>query len=389
MAIKLELIRVSKRYSTGNVAASGLSFQVQEGQFTVVLGPSGCGKTTMLRLVAGLLRPDEGQIVLDGHVIASPQKMLPPEQRQMALVFQSYALWPHMTVFDNVAYGLRLREVARPELRARVEEALELVQLPGLGGRYPSELSGGQQQRVALARALVIRPAVLLLDEPLSNLDAALREEMRFELKELQRRLRVTTLYVTHDQSEALILADRMLVMRQGQIAQEGSPEDLYLRPSSSFVATFLGGTNLIGGTVVSVDGTTATVATPSGARLIGTVPELARGALRPGDEAVVAVRPSEIRLHLDKPTGYPNQLSGMVMERVFLGDLVEYRFKNPAGLLRARAPRSSPVATGLSAWVTFPVDACTVLPMEGSERSPERWNRTTGDTEIVPSRGR
>lgn len=395
--IKLELRGVGKRYTSETAAVSGLSCRLEGGRFTVVLGPSGCGKTTMLRLIAGLLRPDEGEILLDGRVIASPRNMVPPEERQMALVFQSYALWPHMAVFDNVAYGLRIRNVPLPDLRRRVEEALELVRLPGLGGRYPSELSGGQQQRVALARALVVQPAVLLLDEPLSNLDAALREEMRFELKELQCRLGLTTLYVTHDQSEALILADRVLVMHGGRIAQEGTPEELYRRPASPLVASFLGVTNFVAGTLVAVDGSRGTVMTSGGVRLTGTIPQEQREGLREASPVLLAIRPSEILLHVQEPAGVPNALAGTVNGRAFLGDYVEYSFASPAGTLRVRASCGTSVSAEAPVWATFPIGAAMVLPADGSEalatpgRATERPRPVDGPTAAgaAPSRQR
>ena len=219
--LKLELVNVVKRFaSEGEPVIRGLSTTVAEGQMLVLLGPSGCGKTTTLQLVAGLLHPDDGSIIIDGKAVAGPGWGLPPERRNLGMVFQSYAVWPHKTVFENVAYGLELRSVPREELRRRVQQALDLVHLGELGERYPSEISGGQQQRVALARAIVVEPSLLLLDEPLSNLDATLREQMRIELKLLQRKLGLASIYVTHDQAEAMVLADHLVVMRNGIIEQ-------------------------------------------------------------------------------------------------------------------------------------------------------------------------
>ena len=252
--LKLELVNVVKRFGKeGEAVIRGLSTIVAEGQMLVLLGPSGCGKTTALQLVAGLLHPDDGSIIIDGKAVAGPGWGLPPERRNLGMVFQSYAVWPHRTVFENVAYGLELRSVPRDELRRKVQQALELVHLGELGERYPSEISGGQQQRVALARAIVVEPSLLLLDEPLSNLDATLREQMRIELKLLQRKLGLASIYVTHDQAEAMVLADHLVVMRDGIIEQQGPAEAVFLRPRSGFIARFLGVTNLLKGRLIEM----------------------------------------------------------------------------------------------------------------------------------------
>ena len=228
------------------VAVDHISFVVQPSEIVALLGPSGCGKTTTLRLIAGLERPGEGEISINGRVVAGGTHYLPPEKRDIGLVFQSYALWPHMTVFQNVALGLKLRRVAADEMRSRVQRTLEFLGLLGLEQRYPSQLSGGQQQRVALARSLVVEPAVLLFDEPLSNLDAKIRERVRFELRELLKRLGIATLYVTHDQAEAMVIADRIIVMNRGRIEQQGTPGQIYETPASRFVAEFVGWANFV-----------------------------------------------------------------------------------------------------------------------------------------------
>src|SRR6476620_9759641 len=230
------------------VAVDGLNLALREGELVSLLGPSGCGKTTTLRMIAGFITPSAGTIELDGKVISSPESSLPPEKRQMSMIFQSYAIWPNMTVAENVGFGLKVRNVNAAETRRRVDEMLEVVQLGALRDRYPAELSGGQQQRVALARSIVVKPSVLLLDEPLSNLDANLREEMRFEIRRLHDEFRMTMVYVTHDQAEAMVTSDRIAVMNKGRIEQIDKPFELYCRPKTAFVAGFIGRTNFLTG---------------------------------------------------------------------------------------------------------------------------------------------
>ena len=248
-ATRIEVKDLVIRYGEA-VAVNGVSFTVDRGEHVTLLGPSGCGKTTTLRAIAGLEQPASGSIRIDGHAMydASERKNIPTEQRGVSMVFQSYAVWPHMTVFDNVAYGLRVRKQSAAEIKANAERALDLVQMRHLAERPASKLSGGQQQRVALARALAFSPTVVLFDEPLSNLDAKLRAEMRVELRELQRRLDITSVYVTHDQEEALAISDRVIVMNVGVIEQIGTPEEIYNRPRSRFVADFVGSANIIKG---------------------------------------------------------------------------------------------------------------------------------------------
>src|SRR6266545_223700 len=256
---------LTKRY--GDVAAvRSLDLQVKPGELVALLGPSGCGKTTTLRLAAGFLKPEAGEIWVGERCLSSATTVIPPERRRMAMIFQSYALWPHMTVAQNIAYGLRFNGVPRGERERRVRDMLRVVQLEGYGSRYPGELSGGQQQRVAVARALVVEPEILLLDEPLSNLDANLREEMRFEIRRLHETFGITTLYVTHDQAEAMVTADRIAVMRRGRVEQVASPYDVYERPATEFVAAFIGRTNTLDGTVVGPG-----VVEAAGRRLRGT----------------------------------------------------------------------------------------------------------------------
>ena len=243
----LVLSGLEKRYGPLTVV-KGVNLSVEKGKLVCLLGPSGCGKTTTLRLIAGFVPADGGEIRVGGKVVSSTNGTVPPEHRNMSMIFQSYALWPHMTVFQNVAYGLKLRKLPAGEIEKRARTILAVTQLTPLESRYPGELSGGQQQRVSLARALVVKPEILLLDEPLSNLDANLREEMRFEIRRLHDEFRYTTVYVTHDQAEAMTTADMIVVMNDGRIEQAGTPEDIYARPETEFVARFIGGTNILTG---------------------------------------------------------------------------------------------------------------------------------------------
>ena len=360
---KLELIDVVKRFGDqAQAVIRGLNTSVGEGQMLVLLGPSGCGKTTTLQLVAGLLDPDAGSILVDGKQVAGPGWGLPPERRNLGMVFQSYAVWPHKTVFENVAYGLELRSRSREEIRRRVQKALDLVHLGELGARYPSEISGGQQQRVALARAIVVEPSLLLLDEPLSNLDATLREQMRIELKALQRQLGLAAIYVTHDQAEAMVLADHLVVMRDGVIEQQGRAEAVFLRPRTGFVARFLGVTNLLKGRVTE-RGT-------NGARLdvagLGTVSaflseDVAVG-LKVGDTAGASIRPLEVALSAARPESATNVYEGRIIERIFLGDLTEYLVESGTIRWRVHVASAGRFAPGSGVWISFAPEAGTIV---------------------------
>src|SRR5512144_2356056 len=242
---------LTKRFADA-AAVNDLDLEIGDGEFVSLLGPSGCGKTTTLRLLAGFLQPDAGEIRVAGNVISSPHLLVPPERRHMSMIFQSYAVWPHMTVAQNVAYGLRFKRLSRHESEQKVTKLLGVVHLAELKDRYPAELSGGQQQRVALARALVVEPQILLLDEPLSNLDANLREEMRFEIRRLHEEFCITTIYVTHDQAEAMVTSDRIVVLNKGRMVQVGTPSEIFDQPRTRFVAEFIGKTNLIDAVVES-----------------------------------------------------------------------------------------------------------------------------------------
>jgi putative spermidine/putrescine transport system ATP-binding protein len=326
---------VSKRFGSNPPAVDDLSLEIAKGEFLALLGPSGCGKTTTLRMLAGLAEPNAGRIVIGGADVTA----LPPYRRNMGLVFQNYALFPHMTVADNVGFGLEMRNLARDQRRQRIAEALSLVRMEGLEHRKPRELSGGQQQRVALARALIIRPDVLLLDESLSNLDAKLREEMRIELREIQRRLEITTVFVTHDQIEALSMCDRVAVMDRGRIAQAGTPEDVYERPANPFVANFVGRINVIRGAVR--DG-----------RIEANGLALHASELPAGSSAVeVMVRPH--RITIANAAGAPegeNRVAGTVRHTTYIGDLLQVAVETPLGRLVAERGTSGPDWHGLKA---------------------------------------
>ena len=363
MATKLELTDLVKRFArSSNAAVSGLTLAVDEGEMLVLLGPSGCGKTTTLQLIAGLMDPDGGTVAIDGKAVAGPGWGLPPEKRNLGMVFQSYAVWPHKTVAENVAYGLQLRRVAGGEMKRKVGDVLDMVKLRGLEARYPSEISGGQQQRVALARAIVVNPSLLLLDEPLSNLDAALREQMRSELKSLQRDLGLAAVYVTHDQAEAMTLADRLVVMHDGAIVQQGRPEDVFLRPASRFVAGFLGTTNLLRGRVVAVDGAHAQLDVPELGALHGYADPNAAARLACGANAWLSVRPIAVALSATRPAS-PNAVQGRVGARTFLGDFTEYTVHTTNFCWRVHAISAARVPSDASAWLSFAPDAATIMP--------------------------
>src|SRR5262249_54897932 len=285
----VRLVALTKRYGEDVAAVRDLTLEIRHGELLSLLGPSGCGKTTTLRLIAGFLAPDAGEIWLGDRRLSSPGQAVPPERRGMSMLFQSYAVWPHKTVAENVTYGLKFRAVPRSEWPRRLRDALALVRLDGFGDRYPGELSGGQQQRVALARALVVEPAILLLDEPLSNLDAHLREEMRFEIRRLHEALHITTVYVTHDQAEAMVTSDRIAVMNAGRVEQVGTPAEVYERPATAFVAGFIGRTTLFKGRI----GADQRVACEGGLLLVTT----AGSEHSPGEAVAVSIRPHAITL--------------------------------------------------------------------------------------------
>ncbi|MFO1304860.1 MAG: ABC transporter ATP-binding protein [Burkholderiales bacterium] len=355
-AASIEFAGVVKRYD--DVAAvNGISFTMPAGTLTTLLGPSGCGKTTTLRLIAGLELPTAGTIRIGGRDVSN----VPAAERDVSMVFQSYALFPHMTVLENVRYGLDVAGAARRDATARAHETLASVGLRGFDARLPAELSGGQQQRVALARALVLEPSVLLFDEPLSNLDARLRRHMREEIRELQQRLGLTVVYVTHDQAEAMAVSDRVVVMNQGSIAQEGSPRELYERPRDAFVAGFMGDANRIEATLARRDDRVAEVT-------LGTAHGLASFTLPhrglPDGPVIVSIRPESILL---VPEGEAT-LSGTVRKASYLGNVMEYTIDTSAGeLFAVSSAVDAPLAPGTRVGVSFANHGVVAIPAQGA----------------------
>ena len=342
------------------VAVNDLSLTFKEGESVVLLGPSGCGKTTLLKLIAGFLNPDAGSISIGGKELSNQYEVLPPDQRQMSMVFQSYAIWPHKTVFQNVAYGLEVRKIDKAEIKRRVMEALSLVQLDGLDARYSTELSGGQQQRVALARAIVVEPSLLLLDEPLSNLDANLREEMRGELVDLHERLGITFVFVTHDQSEAMVLGDRIVLMELGAIIQEGSPENLYQSPRNRFAASFIGTSNIFSGV-------------PEGDALGGRIRlktefgpiTVARQAEKTGTgngEVHFCIRPEWVRFHHEAPASDTNVFRVKIMKRQYYGKYIQYTVELNGKEVFVESDSDVGSSIGSEVMLEFPPDRCVCL---------------------------
>jgi len=349
----VELKGLGKRYGEA-VAVDGVSLHIEHGKLVCLLGPSGCGKTTTLRLVAGFIEPSAGEIVVGGKVLSSPARTVPPESRNMSMIFQSYALWPHMTVAENVAYGLKIRRLDKAAIDSRLTAILSTARLEPLADRYPGELSGGQQQRVSLARALVVEPETLLLDEPLSNLDANLREEMRFEIRRLHDRYRYTTIYVTHDQAEAMTTADLIAVMNHGRVEQLGPPEEIYGQPRSEFVARFIGGANILRG--MAVDDARVAIA--------GAVLRTTGRTLRAGSPAALSVRQHEIAIKAEvAPPADDNCLPAMVVRQVFLGAARDYTVQlDDRTELRVTAPPGGTIAVGARVWLHLPAEQVRAL---------------------------
>jgi iron(III) transport system ATP-binding protein len=348
----VELRGLTKRFGSLAVV-DNVGLRIDHGQLVCLLGPSGCGKTTTLRLIAGFLEPSEGEIHVGDRVVSSRARTLPPESRKMSMIFQSYALWPHMTVAENIVYGLRLRKLDRDTIAKKLAAILATTKLEVLAQRYPGELSGGQQQRVALARALIVEPETLLLDEPLSNLDANLREEMRFEIRRLHDEYRYTTVYVTHDQSEAMTTADLIAVMNGGRIDQLGTPEDIYDRPQSEFVARFIGASNVISGTARDANHVT----------FAGATLQVVGAKLDPGQKAIVAVRQHDIQLSTHAPPTPDNAVKAVVTRQVFLGASRDYMVETPDGAtLRVVTSTDNAVPRGTEVWLHLPPERCRAL---------------------------
>jgi ABC-type Fe3+/spermidine/putrescine transport system ATPase subunit len=351
---KLTLTNLSKKYGD-TVVVDALNLSLRPGEFVSLLGPSGCGKTTTLRMIAGFVTPSAGSIDMDGKQMSSAAASLPPEKRRMSMIFQSYALWPNMTVAQNVAFGLKMRKVAKDDLKRRVNEILDVVQLGHLAARYPNELSGGQQQRVSLARALVVKPEILLLDEPLSNLDANLREDMRGEIRRLHNEFGITSIYVTHDQAEAMTTSDRIAVMNKGRIEQIDDPLTLYARPKTRYVAEFIGRSNILdgrpNGSSVSFKG----FEIPS-ARLD------ARGAIRTQE---FSLRTQNIALHAACPASESVILPGNIVERAFLGETWDYAFQSDASDLKLRimSPPLHVFNVGQKVWLE--INPSHIIPIQ------------------------
>ena len=356
----LELCSIKKQFGS-HQALVDCNLSVEEGEFVTLLGPSGCGKTTTLRLIAGLLRPDDGEIRFEGTVLSTPEIHVPPELRNMGLVFQSFAVWPHMSVRDNIALPLRVRKISRGEIADRVDQVVRLCRLEGFEGRHPHQLSGGQRQRVALARALVYGPRLLLLDEPLSNLDAALREEMRHELRSLHRAVGTTFILVTHDQVEAMSLSNRVVVMNAGNIEQIGSPEEVYHAPKSDFVAQFVGAANLLSGRIVDpeADDDDRCLNVRVG-ELILQAPR--RDGRRGDAECRVAIHPELVQLSpKDESTPAQNSFVGKVVEDYFLGRVHQIIVDVQGVEIRVFKTQSERRKSGEVVRVTIPPEALII----------------------------
>ena len=360
---KLSLTGLGKSFGSTH-AVQDVTLTLRPGEFVSLLGPSGCGKTTTLRMIAGFIKPTAGSIEMNGATLSSGNFVVPPEKRGMSMIFQSYAIWPNMTVSQNVAFGLKLRKLSGAEIARRLDRILDVVRLKHLRDRYPAELSGGQQQRVALARAIVIEPEVLLLDEPLSNLDANLREEMRSEIRRLHDAFRITTVYVTHDQSEAMVTSDRIVVMNHGRIEQVDDPVSLYTRPKTRFVAGFIGRTNFLDG---RLDG--GTIAFPG----FSVRADLAPDAASLTRNASFAVRPQTIGMHRSPPSAANGGwwVQGQIAERAYLGEYWEYVVRAGDSDLRLRVSTAPTSVYDAGETVWLEIDPQRIARIPSPEESP------------------
>lgn len=356
----IEIKNLFKRFKKV-VAVNRIHLEVEQGEMLTLLGPSGCGKTTTLRCIAGLEKPEEGDILIDGKPMLS-QGFVQPSKRGIGMVFQNYAVWPHMKVLHNVGYGLRLQKIPKPQIRQMALQVLDLVGLSGLENRYPSQLSGGQQQRVALARALVRNPKVLLLDEPLSNLDAKLREKMRFEIKSLVKRMGITSVYVTHDQAEAMVISDRIAVMDSGNVAQLGTAEEIYKKPANRFVADFIGTMNFIPGEVVRVlkDSGAVQVRAEFKREILCQTDHL--DATTPGKAVYVSIRPEDIEVLTEPAPGNENLLKGTIVHKAYLGNFLYFFVSVNGTMLRVQVPHHLPQEEGQELFLSLNPQKCVIL---------------------------
>ena len=358
--MRIDIDNVTKRFGA-LAAVNQVTLSIQEGELFTLLGPSGCGKSTLLRLIAGFFNPDEGEIRFDGQRMNE----VPPNERGIGMVFQAFALWPHMTAFENIGYGLKLRKIARAEIADRVGIVLSKVKLAGLGDRYPGQLSGGQQQRVALARALVLNPKILLLDEPLSNLDAKVRVQVRQEIRKLQQELGITTMYVTHDQEEALTLSDRIAVINQGKVFQVGPPKSLYERPANRFVADFIGINNMIDGTVTAVATEERQLRVKTA---VGELSALLDDQFRIGDRCILCIRPENARVNEAAASDH-NLVKGRITFAAYLGNALRYDIElapNVIFKVDIRDPwHHEVISTGSDVTVTFPATSTIAIKGE------------------------
>ncbi|TVY07973.1 ABC transporter ATP-binding protein [Paenibacillus cremeus] len=359
--IDVELRNIQKRFGS-NVVVDNFNIQIEQGECVSFLGPSGCGKTTTLNMIAGFLEPDQGELLIKGKRMNG----VPSNKRELGMVFQTYSLFPHMTIFENVAYGLKLRKVPKSEMTARVNKVLELVKLPHVAERYPKQLSGGQRQRIAIARALVTEPTLLLLDEPLSNLDAKLREELRDEMKRLQQEIGVTTIFVTHDQEEALYMSNRIVVLDHGKVEQIGTPWDIYNRPASEFVHTFIGKSNRMLGVIEKVDDSGLRLRSDAGIQLFGDL----RNKVGPGTSVSIYVRPEKITLHREnRGTSGVNRVNGTVKQTSFLGAYTECEVEVGKYSIMVRmqsTQQESALASGQEVYLEWKPEDVFVFPREG-----------------------
>ena len=356
----IEIQKLFKRFKD-TVAVNRIQLDIERGEMLTLLGPSGCGKTTTLRCIAGLERPEEGDILIDGKPMLS-KGFVQPSKRGIGMVFQNYAVWPHMKIFGNIVYGLKLQKLSKKEIRERAQNVLDLVGLSGLEDRYPSQLSGGQQQRVALARALVRNPKVLLLDEPLSNLDAKLREELRFEIKSLVRRMGITSVYVTHDQAEAMVISDRIAVMDSGNVVQIGTAQEIYQQPANRFVADFIGTMNFVSGEVTQVfqDTDTVHVRTEFCEKMLCRAPESME--TKPGEKVYASIRPEDVEVFTESPPSMDNLFKGAIAHKAYLGNFLYLFVSIDGNMIRVQVSHHLPQQEGEEIYLQLNPEKCMIL---------------------------